>query len=344
MKQLLCLIFMGLFALLNAQGITNTLGGNSATDKFIVENSASEAGLVITGEGNVGIGTTNPLSKLSVGGNGNSDFAIYGEVSSSSGHGVHGSATGSGGLGVYGIALNSSGVNYGGYFTAYGSSGQGVHGFATGSTGSGVFGTANGSSGRGVTGYATGSGGIGVFASATTGYGIWAEATYPSGVNYGGHFSTASSSGRAIRGHATNTSGENYGGAFRAAGDNSRAVWAHGQAYDYYAAGPGTNYGAASSIRWKNNIVEIDNPLEKIAELRGVYFDWDEEHGGRHDVGCIAEEVGKVLPEIVVYEKNSIDASGMDYSKLTPLLVEAVNAQQELIVELTERINALESR
>ncbi len=40
----------------------------------------------------------------------------------------------------------------------------------------------------------------------------------------------------------------------------------------------------------------------------------------------IAEEVGKVLPEIVNYEENGIDAMGMDYSKMTPLLVEAVNA------------------
>ena len=43
----------------------------------------------------------------------------------------------------------------------------------------------------------------------------------------------------------------------------------------------------------------------------------------------IAEEVGAVLPEIVNYEENGIDAIGMDYSKMTPLLVEAVNAVQE---------------
>jgi archaellum component FlaC len=40
----------------------------------------------------------------------------------------------------------------------------------------------------------------------------------------------------------------------------------------------------------------------------------------------IAEEVGRVLPEIVDYEENGVDAVGMDYSKLTPLLVEAVKA------------------
>jgi hypothetical protein len=38
----------------------------------------------------------------------------------------------------------------------------------------------------------------------------------------------------------------------------------------------------------------------------------------------IAEEVGRVLPEIVRYEQNGADAIGMDYGKVTPLLVEAV--------------------
>jgi len=45
----------------------------------------------------------------------------------------------------------------------------------------------------------------------------------------------------------------------------------------------------------------------------------------------IAEEVGEVLPEIVHYEENGVDAMGMDYSKLTPLLVEAVKALMEKV-------------
>jgi hypothetical protein len=76
--------------------------------------------------------------------------------------------------------------------------------------------------------------------------------------------------------------------------------------------------------------------------IRGVFFDWDTEHGGQHDVGMIAEEVGKVLPEIVVYEDNGVDASGMDYSKITPLLVEAIKSQQAEIGLLKERIEKLE--
>lgn len=64
MKKIFTIIILtiGLITFANAQGITNTLGGNTAADKFIVENSDSEASLVITGEGNVGIGTTGPGS------------------------------------------------------------------------------------------------------------------------------------------------------------------------------------------------------------------------------------------------------------------------------------------
>lgn len=57
-------LVLGLITFINAQGITNTLGGNTANDKFIVENSDSEAGLVVTGTGNVGIGTTSPSTLL----------------------------------------------------------------------------------------------------------------------------------------------------------------------------------------------------------------------------------------------------------------------------------------
>ena len=69
--------------------------------------------------------------------------------------------------------------------------------------------------------------------------------------------------------------------------------------------------------------------LTKIASLRGVYFDWDEDHGGQHDIGFIAEEVGEILPEIVAFEENGVDATGMDYSKMTSLLVEAANAMRK---------------
>jgi hypothetical protein len=126
--------------------------------------------------------------------------------------------------------------------------------------------------------------------------------------------------GAGVVGQASHTSGNNAGVYGHCSSPNGS---------DFFAAGPGENYGASSSIRWKSNIEPMVDPLEMVAHVRGVYFDWDAEHGGHHDVGMIAEEVGKVLPEIVIYEENGIDAKGMDYSKVTPLLVEAVKALRE---------------
>lgn len=66
-KKIFILIILTI-GLINAQGITNTLGGNTSADKFIVENSDLEAGLVVTGEGNVGIGDNTPTYKLDIAG------------------------------------------------------------------------------------------------------------------------------------------------------------------------------------------------------------------------------------------------------------------------------------
>ncbi len=65
-RNLIFLILVGMIGAINAQGITNTLGGNTASDKFVIENKNSEAGLVVTGEGNVGIGNVTPSVELHV--------------------------------------------------------------------------------------------------------------------------------------------------------------------------------------------------------------------------------------------------------------------------------------
>ena len=56
-----------------------------------------------------------------------------------------------------------------------------------------------------------------------------------------------------------------------------------------------------------------------------------------------AEEVGKVLPELVVYESNGKNAKALYYDKLTALLIEAVKDQQEQIEVLKARLAAVES-
>jgi len=331
-------------------GYASLSGGVVNTGGYFRANGDGGRGVYALAPGNSGRGihawASNSGDYINYGGyfqaDGNSGRGVYGEATSFAGRGVYGYASDSGvaqnyggyfeaagntGRGVYGNASNSgSTTNYGGYFEASGSTGRGVYGYAsnTGGTNYGGFFQADGSTGRGVNAVSTGSSGIGVFGSCFSGRGIYGGSFSGTGV-YGFVNGTNGVAVRGVASHATGT-----------------GVIGNGQAYDFDAVGPGVNYGTTSSIRWKKNVIEIDNPLKKLSELRGVYFDWDEDHGGGHDVGCIAEEVGKVLPEIVVYEENGVDADGMDYSKLTPLLIEAVKAQQKIIEDLSARIKKLE--
>jgi hypothetical protein len=271
-------------------------------------------------------------------------IAVQGTASGDNSYAVYGFASGASGRGVYGNAFKTGDVeNYGGYFQAAGNEGRAVYGKAT-ATGTGWlmnyggYFEAAGVTGIGVLGEATGGAGIGVRGRGLgQGIGVIGEAPdEEAGTNVGGIFTAAGVKGRGVVGEAS--------------GVNGIGVVANGKLYDFYASGDGIDYGAASSIRWKTDIRPIDDPVEKVMNLRGVCFNWDAEHGGGHDVGMIAEEVGRVLPEIVSYEENGIDAIGMDYSKLTPLLVEAVKTLKTEIdqirkenAELRDRLATLET-
>jgi len=97
-----------------------------------------------------------------------------------------------------------------------------------------------------------------------------------------------------------------------------------------------------SSIRWKENIRPIDDPLNKVDRLRGVYFDW--KGGKQHDLGMIAEEVGNTVPEIVSYEENRKDATGLDYGRLVALLVEVLKEQQKEIEGMEREIEEFKAK
>jgi Chaperone of endosialidase/Collagen triple helix repeat (20 copies) len=97
-----------------------------------------------------------------------------------------------------------------------------------------------------------------------------------------------------------------------------------------------------SSRRWKTNIQTLHGALGKVQQLRGVSYDL--KASGKHEVGVIAEEVGAVVPEVVSWEKNGKDAQGVDYSRLTALLIEATKEQQTLIQIQQEQIRAQQTQ
>lgn len=99
-----------------------------------------------------------------------------------------------------------------------------------------------------------------------------------------------------------------------------------------------------SDIRYKKEIHPIDGSLEKVLDLRGVTYEWDRNkvHGagfkeGRQ-IGLIAQEVEKVLPELVHTDSNGYKS--LSYDKLGPVLIEAVKEQQKEIEEKDEHFAA----
>jgi len=91
-----------------------------------------------------------------------------------------------------------------------------------------------------------------------------------------------------------------------------------------------------SSQRYKKDIQVLNNPMDVLNKINGVSFKWKDTD--RLDYGFIAEDVGKVLPNIVAWENNEKDAQGMDYLKIISFLVEAVKNQQKEIDQLKQNV------
>jgi len=100
---------------------------------------------------------------------------------------------------------------------------------------------------------------------------------------------------------------------------------------------------AYSDRRKKIDIVTIDNALEKVTNLRGVFYTKiGEEEKGRK-TGVIAQEINEVLPEVVTYAAD-VDEYGVAYGNIAGVLIEAIKEQNELIKTLKSEIDELKSR
>ena len=95
----------------------------------------------------------------------------------------------------------------------------------------------------------------------------------------------------------------------------------------------------SSDISLKDNIRPIESAIFKVKQIRGVTFDWNEKSPGwaqerGHDVGVIAQEVQKVIPEIVVERKSGY--LGVDYKRIIPLLIESIKELQKEVESLKD--------
>ena len=107
-----------------------------------------------------------------------------------------------------------------------------------------------------------------------------------------------------------------------------------------------------SSVRFKNNIQSMtEERAKKILDVRAVTFDWNDDQPistqKNDNAGVIAEEVSKIIPDVVVFEAAGEDGKKVErrveYERFTPYLIKLAQMQQEQIEALTKRVEELEA-
>jgi len=93
-----------------------------------------------------------------------------------------------------------------------------------------------------------------------------------------------------------------------------------------------------SDQRLKDNVKPIDDPLSKVLSISGNTYNWNEKSNKEgNDVGVIAQEVEKILPEAVITRDNGYLA--VDYHKIVPLLIEAIKELSQKVSDLENKLN-----
>jgi hypothetical protein len=82
--------------------------------------------------------------------------------------------------------------------------------------------------------------------------------------------------------------------------------------------------------------------LQKVEGLQGVSY--QRKTDGTHEIGLVAEDVNRVVPEVVSRDPDTHEVQGVDYSRLAALLIEAVKAQQAELQSQKAEIQQLKAR
>ena len=106
-------------------------------------------------------------------------------------------------------------------------------------------------------------------------------------------------------------------------------------------------------MRLKDKVGDIEGALEKVGKLNGFYYRNNKEanligyEGNDLQVGLSAQDVESVLPEIVhpapLAQSLGYDYKTINYDRVVPLLVNAINEQKEIVESQKEEIEYLKS-
>ena len=122
-------------------------------------------------------------------------------------------------------------------------------------------------------------------------------------------------------------------------------VWTVSNLGAVVARGSITSNGSPSDRKLKENIKPIDSALTTINKLQGVSFDWKEDASildEKEDYGFIAQDVQKVLPEII--KEDEVGTLSMRYNSVIPILVESVKELEKVVKDLKKEIIELKNK
>jgi hypothetical protein len=118
-----------------------------------------------------------------------------------------------------------------------------------------------------------------------------------------------------------------------------------------------SSFPTSSDKRFKENVKEIDNALEKVKKLRGVYFNWNKfyqetlkvDETEDTEIGVIAQEIKEVIPEVVTTFEREVDGKkeryySVEYARLTALLINAIKELSLKVENLEKKYGKINKR
>ena len=109
------------------------------------------------------------------------------------------------------------------------------------------------------------------------------------------------------------------------------------------ATSSGITYNTTSDARLKDNIETITDGTAKLMEMNPVTHTWKADPEAPAVHGFIAQEMQEIVPEAVSGDPEGEEMMSMDYGRITPVLVAALQDAHKKIEALEARINEMEA-
>jgi hypothetical protein len=106
----------------------------------------------------------------------------------------------------------------------------------------------------------------------------------------------------------------------------------------------GVIYSTTSDRRLKDNIKPIADATDKLMSMKPVTHTWIADPQAEAVVGFIAQEMQEIVPEAVTGNPDSEEMMSMDYGRITPVLVAALQDAVNEIKALKQRVSELEAK